>query len=243
LGTPLADALVATALSAPDGVLAVTTLLQNHNAEIGADTMERILDVAPRFAAWHGPLVERPSLSGGIIRRLAKFVSRALLGVLNTRKDADPETVAAVTVTAERRLAEEAPEPEVETLVPVEDADDDDADIDAPVGEPAITAAIEADNRAAVVAALARDADLPRAVVRKILASASAKAITALAWKAKYSMPLATRLQSGPGGIAEGDLLRARDDDAFPLSEAELEWQLELFPVQNEPVRNRRAAG
>ena len=242
LGTPLADALVATALSAPDGVLAVTALLQNHNAELGPDTMERILDVAPKFGTWHEPLVERPSLSGGVIRRLAKFVSKALLGALKKRKDADPETVAAVTATEERRMTEEAPESEAQTPAPAESAEDDDADIDAPVGEPAIIAAIDANKRAEVAAAVARDSDLPRGVVRKILASASAKAITALAWKAKYSMALAVRLQSGPGGIAAGDVLRARDGEAYPLSEAELEWQLELFPVSSAPVRNPRRA-
>jgi uncharacterized protein (DUF2336 family) len=90
LGTPLADALVATALSAPDGVLAVTALLKNHNAEIDPATMDRILDVAPRHGDWHEPLVERPSLPGGAMRRLAGFVSQALLGMLKQRKDADP---------------------------------------------------------------------------------------------------------------------------------------------------------
>src|SRR5215510_14904031 len=75
LGTPLADALVSTALSAPDGVLAVTALLKNHDAEIDPATMDRILDVAPGYGAWHGPLVRRPVLSGSVMRRLAKFVS------------------------------------------------------------------------------------------------------------------------------------------------------------------------
>src|SRR3954471_18932390 len=75
LGTPLADALVSTAMSAPDRVLAVTELLKNHNPGLDPETMERILDVAPRFGAWHGPLTERPKLSGGMMRRLAKFVS------------------------------------------------------------------------------------------------------------------------------------------------------------------------
>ena len=110
LGTPLADALVSTALSAPDGVLAVTELLKNHNAELDPATMERILDVAPGFGAWHGPLVGRPKLSGGVMQRLAKFVSHALLSVLKKRKDADPETVAAITATEQKRLADEPAE-------------------------------------------------------------------------------------------------------------------------------------
>jgi uncharacterized protein (DUF2336 family) len=240
LGTPLADALVATALSAPDGVLAVAALLQNHNAEISPDTMERILDVAPRFGAWHEALVIRPVLAGGTIRRLATFVSHALLGLLKKRKNVDPETAAAVAETAERRLAEEPPEA---ATPPEPDGDDEDAAVDAPVGEAAILAAIEANQTAAVAAALARDCDLQRPIVRKILGSASAKAITALAWKAKYPMALAVALQAGPGGVPADQVLRSRDgEDGYPLLDSEMEWQLELSLAPTEPVKKRRAS-
>jgi len=226
LGTPLADALVATALSAPDGVLAVTALLKNHNAEIGPDTMDRILDVAPRFGGWHEPLVDRPSLTGGAMRRLATFVSEALLGLLKKRKDADMETVAAITVAQEQRLAAQ---PEAEAAAPddAEDDADDDAPVDAPVGEAAIRDAIAAGKTVAVAAALARDAELPRPTVRKILSSGIAKAITALAWKAQYSAAVAAELQAGPGGIAAEQVLQPVDG-AYPLPESEMEWQLEL---------------
>jgi uncharacterized protein (DUF2336 family) len=226
LGTPLADALVTTAMSSPDGVLAVAALLKNHNAEIDPDTMGRILDVAPRYGKWHAPLVDRPKLPGTAMRRLAQFVSQALLRVLKRRRDADPETVAAITATERQRLAEEPPEME-EVAEPEGEADDDDAGADAPVGEAAIKAAIEADQRAAVRAAVARDSGLSATVVRRILSSASAKAITSLAWKAQYSMALAVALQTGPGGIAADQALQPRDDD-YPLPESEMEWQLEL---------------
>jgi uncharacterized protein (DUF2336 family) len=235
LGTPLADALVATALSAPDGVLAVTTLLKNHNAEIDPTTMDRILDVAPRHGAWHEPLVERPSLSTGVIRRLAAFVSRALLGVLKKRKDADPETIAAITATEAKRQDEAVPEPEV--LERTDDPEEDEAVVDPPVGEAAILAAIDADNFAAVRAAIVRDSGLQAPIVRKILGSASAKAITALAWKSNYPMALALALQTGPGGIAADQALRPRPgDDGYPLADSDMEWQLELSLAPAEGV-------
>jgi uncharacterized protein (DUF2336 family) len=226
LGTPLADALVATAFSAPDGVLAVTALLKNHDAEIDPATMDRILDVAPSFGAWHAPLVGRPALAGSAMRRLARFVSKALLGVLKKRKDADPVTVAAIAATEEERRAAEAPEPEIAEAAKKAPAEDDTV-TDAPLGEAAIKAAIEADKIGAVRAAIARDSGLPVAVVRKILGSGSAKAITALAWKAQYSMALAVDLQTGPGGIAAEHVLSSRSGD-YPLAQSEMEWQLEL---------------
>jgi uncharacterized protein (DUF2336 family) len=227
LGTPLAEALVSTALSVPDGVLAVTELLKNHNAELDPATMDRILDVAPGFGAWHGPLVGRPKLSGGVMQRLAKFVSHALLGVLKKRKDADPETVAAITATEEKRLAEEPAEVAPAAAAKPAAADDDDAVTDVPVGEAAIKAAIADEQFAAVRAAVARDSELTVPVVRRIFASANAKAITALAWKANYSMVLAVALQSALGGIAADQVLQPKNG-GYPLSESDMEWQLEL---------------
>jgi uncharacterized protein (DUF2336 family) len=238
MGTSLADALVSTALSAPDGVLAVTELLKNHNAEIDAATMERILDVAPSFGAWHGPLVERPKLAGGAMRRLASFVSKALLGLLKKRKDADPETIAAIVAAQEQRLAEEKPVPQ--SIAAAEEADDADVDVDAPVGEAAILSAITEGKLGAVRAAIARDSGLPIAVVRKMLSSASAKAITALAWKAKYSMTVAVALQTGAGRIAADQVLQPRNGD-YPLPESEMEWQLELSLTPADAVKRPAA--
>jgi uncharacterized protein (DUF2336 family) len=254
LGTPLADALVSAALSAPDGVLAVTALLKNHNAEIDSATMDRIFDVAPSYGSWHAPLIGRPKLAGAAMRRLAGFVSQALLSVLKKRKDADPETVAAIAAAEEQRRAEASPGPEaadaaepvaatepVETAAPAGgDADEDEAVTDVPVGEDAIMAAIQADQIGAVRAALARDSGLPALTVRKMLASASAKAITALAWKAQYSTTLAAALQTGPGGISADHVLLSRDGE-YPLSEADMEWQIELSQAPSDAVKRPAA--
>jgi hypothetical protein len=236
-------------MSAPDGVLAVTELLKNHNAELDPATMERILDVAPGFGAWHGPLVERPKLSGGMMRRLAKFVSHALLGVLKKRKDADPETAAAIAATEVQRLAEEPAEPAPEVKSAVKSAvkskaaaaDDDDAVTDVPVGEAAIRAALADELFAAVRAAVARDSELTVPVVRRIFASANAKAITALAWKANYSMALAVVLQSGLGGIAADQVLQEKDG-GYPLSDSDMEWQLELSLAPADAAKGARRA-
>ncbi|HVO03734.1 MAG TPA: DUF2336 domain-containing protein [Candidatus Cybelea sp.] len=226
VGAPLSEALVAAALTVPDGAVAVATLLQNHKAEIGPHTMERILDVAPREAAWHEPLVRRPSLLPGAMRRLAAFVSDTLLDLLRRRPDADPATAAAIEETARHRESA------------ADSADDDEDGGPAPVGERAILAAIDAGDARPVVAAIARDSGIARPIVRKILASASAKAILSLAWKAGYALPLAVALQEGPGRIADADVLAGDDGDAYPMADADMEWQLELF-VPPEPITRR----
>jgi hypothetical protein len=80
-------------------------------------------------------------------------------------------------------------------------------------------------------------------VVRRIFGSSNAKAITALAWKANYSMALAVALQAGPGGIAADHVLPPRNG-GYPLSDSDMEWQLELSLAPADAMRpgGRRAS-
>ena len=234
LGMRLSEALVTSAVSAPDGVLAVALLLKNHNAEIDAATMEQILDLAPQYGSWHEPLVDRPALPGMVLRRLVSFVSEHLLGVLKKKSEADPEMAAVVAEAVQRRLAEEA-------------AAADDVEVEnPPIGTKAILAAIEVGDINAVATAVARDSGLQRAIVRRIFASASPKAISSLAWKANYPMALAVALQTGPGHIPPQQVLQAAEGvESYPLSHDDMEWQLELFGEPTGPVSRsgaRRAA-
>jgi hypothetical protein len=68
--------------------------------------------------------------------------------------------------------------------------------------------------------------------VRKLLAGTDAKAILALAWKAGYSVALAVSLQTDAAKIPLADALKpAEGTQAYPLSESDLEWQVELIQV------------
>jgi hypothetical protein len=69
-------------------------------------------------------------------------------------------------------------------------------------------------------------------VVRKLLAGTDAKAILALAWKAGYSVALAVSLQTDAAKIPLADALKpAEGTQDYPLSESDLEWQVELIQV------------
>jgi uncharacterized protein (DUF2336 family) len=236
LGMKLTDALVATAATAPDGVLAVATLLKNHDAEIDDRTMEKIVDLAPTHLEWHGPLVERPKLPALSFRRLAGFLSASLLNVLKAKVADDPERAGAL----DDALAQAA--------APAAAQDVEIAEADAPQGEAAIGAAAARGALPEVAAAMARDSGIPRATVRKMLASASAKAIVALAWKCGYPMSLALAIQTGIGGLAAADCLQANGKGDYPkgdypLSEDDMEWQLEIFQAPTGKKPTRRPSG
>ena len=82
--------------------------------------------------------------------------------------------------------------------------------------------------RGFVSTALAVKAGIVEAMVGKVLEARSAKGVVALAWKAGLSPDFAVQLQTRLGGIAPPDVLRPRGG-AFPLTEEEMTWQLELF--------------
>jgi uncharacterized protein (DUF2336 family) len=213
LSDKLSDGVAVAALAKP-GVESnsVRRLLQNQSAQIREDTLDRILDQASRVPTWHEPLVQRPTLPMKAIKRLAAFVGRNLLEALQQRPDLDAATAKDVAKAVQRRLEAEGAAAEAP-----------------PVGEQAIAAAIGAGKREAVAVALARDAKLPASIVSAILASKSAKAVTALAWRAKLPMRQALQLQLRVAHIPPTAALNPRGGTDYPLTPAEMEWQLGLF--------------
>ncbi len=213
LSDKLSDGVAVAALADPGTESnSVRKLLQNKSAQIREDTLDRILDQAGKMPAWHEPLVERPTLPMKAIKRLAAFVSNTLLEALQQRPDLDAATAKDVAKTVQRRLEAEGA-----------------ASAAPPVGEDAIAAAIGAGKRDAVAAALARDAKLPASIVSAILASKSSKAVTALAWRANLSMRQALQLQLRIAHIPPTAALNPRGGTDYPLTPAEMEWQLGLF--------------
>ena len=63
----------------------ISALLANSSATIRQQTLEKIVDHASRIKDWHLPLVLRNDLSQRAVRRLAGFVSAALVEKLAAR--------------------------------------------------------------------------------------------------------------------------------------------------------------
>ena len=71
----------------------------------------------------------------------------------------------------------------------------------------------------------------PRATIDKIMSTRSAKAITALTWKAGLAMRIAFKIQTMLLKLHADELLVARAGVAFPLSEEEMRWHLSYFEI------------
>lgn len=225
LAAPVADA-----IAKLDDEPAVTALLANDSALIREETLDLLVSRARKVAAWHEPLVARPQLSMAAIRKLAAFVADRLVEQLEARENLDSRTAKSLAKEVKKRLkvrekeakkrAKDGDKPLVEVLQEMEAG-----------GK--LTEAVLAENlgsgeRGFVSTALAVKAGIVEAMVGKVLEARSAKGVVALAWKAGLSPDFAVQLQTRLGGIAPPDVLRPRGG-AFPLTEEEMTWQLELF--------------
>ena len=226
---------VADLVARGDDVDAVTTLLSNPSAQIREDTLDHLLDHAPKHEAWHQPMVKRPSLPVSVVRRLSGFIAETLLEVLRTRDDLQPEALEAVQQAAlersGRHLAQAAandvpaskPDPieRAQTLAG-----------EGRLTESAIEDAIFTGDRPFVEAALSVLSGITLTGVRHMLQSHSARGVVALIWKAGLPMRFAVRVQIAVANLAPQSVIYARDGEHYPMTEEELTWQLDFFGVK-----------
>lgn len=210
---------------------AVTELLANGSAQIREETLDSLIDASVQETVWQPPLVDRPALSSGAIKKLAGFVAESLLKKLQSRSGLDKQTTEAVAEEVRRRIDEGAAEVEA-AVTPAEEA----AKMmkAGKLNSETVGDAVLAGQRDFVRHALALMAKVDVDFVDRVLQGHSAKGVTALVWKAGCSMRVALQVQTNMGGIPPNKALNARDGSDFPLSPEEMEWQLDFFASLSE---------
>jgi len=219
---------VADAIVAVQDIPSVAALLENATADIRQRTLEKVVDHAERIREWHQPLVQRPDLSQRAIRRIAEFVSAALLERLALRNGLDEKTRQHLKARMRSRLEENPALMGGERGIAEEVAG---LERDGKLDDAFIARAAEAGRRELVVAALAHLAHVSQDVVTRIFQSGSAKPVVALVWRAGLGMRAAFRIQSAILKLPARELLPARDGVRFPMSEEEMRWHLDYFEV------------
>ena len=247
---------VADAIADTQDVEAVAALLANPSAQIREETLDRLVDSAPRVEAWHRPLAERPSLPPSAISRMAAFVADSVLEALRRRSDLDQATLDQVASEVRRRLDKPADTERVECE---EERVDSARPRIAAAKEMAKSAAVEKEEernqadearalhksgkldedsisdgvlegrRRFVITGLSLLTGLPEVVVEKIVTSRSGPGLTALAWKANLSPECAVQLQVHMGKLSPSTVLAPKRHSEFPLKTEDMVWQIEFF--------------
>jgi uncharacterized protein (DUF2336 family) len=232
------SAQVSDAIGSGADIDAVTALLGNPTAQIREATLDRLIERAREVKPWHKPLVERPTLSAGAIKKLAVFVARDLIDRLKRRHDIDPATANELTQIVGRRLdldvenrASGKPKDERAALYELHAAGKLDDDV--------VLKACAGDRDLACVTLALRAGTEPQ-VVQRVFEAHSAKAIVALCWRAKLAMSTAVVVQTTLGRIPRAAALMPREDGRYPISVEAMRWQLEFFgiaPPEGAPAR------
>jgi uncharacterized protein (DUF2336 family) len=223
VGTALADA-----IAASDDAQAVAALLANPSAQIREQTLDAIVEKAPKHEPWHEPLVRRPALPLRAMKRLAEFVSTSLVKALQERPDVDGETARAMGETVKRRL-----DPAKAAAEPAEGGAEKARRLakEGKLTESEMTAAVDRQDRAFVVAGLATMANVPDKVIEQMLASGNGKVLFSLGWKVGLTARLSHALQIKIARIPRKDVLNLRDGTGFPISKAQMMWELEGYGI------------
>lgn len=179
---------------------AIVALLRNESAQIREETLDRLIETAASRPGLHEPLVRRPRLSSANAVKLAKFVAVALVAELKRREELDDHTSGLLSEELARRIEE----------------------------DPQAAVALASGRRAFLMAALSLRSGLEEPVVHSLISSRNAKAMTALAWKAELNMGFALQLQLRLGNIEPRSAIRPDQDGRFPLSEEDMNWQIDL---------------
>jgi uncharacterized protein (DUF2336 family) len=215
---------------------AITALLSNDSAQIREETLDRLVERAPQYPAWHRPLVDRPKLSGDAVKKLAQFVAKDLIQRLQARSDLMPATVAELQQIVLQRLegdeaqanAPPAPPPAPEAPSKLL-AEAKQLKAEGKLTEETLVDALVGGRPALVLAGLSVLSGLSLPVIEKIMSAHSAKGVVALIWKAKLPMRFAVRVQTVLARLPAMQTLKPRADGGFPLSEEALEWQIGFF--------------
>ncbi|MBM3569851.1 MAG: DUF2336 domain-containing protein [Alphaproteobacteria bacterium] len=215
LGSGVADAVVAA-----DDAIAIAALLANDSAQIREETLDRIVNRAPDNEGWHEPLVLRRMLPPRLIRRLASFVTSSLLNILAKRDDLDADMAVELAFLVKSKLGETTaatPDSSVASQVARLHAE-------GKLTEDEVKGAIDRQELAFVIHALAVRGGLQPPAVHKMLDSKSGKAVTALAWKAGFTMDVARLLQHRVAKVPPSSLVHPKNGDQYPLTERDMDW-------------------
>lgn len=226
-GRPQVSAPVSAAIVDAGDAQATGVLLDNSGAVIPEPSLERLVEEAAGRPAWQPRLARRPALPPRLAVRLAAFVDQSVLEILRGRSDFDAATAAEIATAVRRRVdwieerdPAEPPERRAVRLHRLGRLD-----------ETAIGDALSWNEAGFVRAALALCAVVPPAAVDAILAARDARAVTALVWRAGFSMRCAMQVQAVAAGIPPRAMLNARQGTAFPLTPGDMTRALKTYGI------------
>lgn len=217
---------VSTAVINTQNTKAGRILIENEMAQISDEAVDEIIRIAPEKPEWHKPLALQSHLPGRVIKEILMFVDSSIQKLIFERTDMDDETRNDLLDTVSRRmnfLVDEkgervTPQEKVQLLIDKAMLNDD-----------AVKDALALREYDFVYAAISQKSAVSEDIVKKMIQTGSAKAATAIVWKANLSMRTALEIQKTLAKIQPKELIYPKGGDQYPLTEEDLKWQIDFF--------------
>lgn len=219
IAAPVSQAVIDT-----NDVAAGRILMENKGADISLETLKDIVEKSKQYPEWQKPVAMKKSLPPELVRELAGFVDLSVRNILMERTDFDAELMEDVSSTVQRRMdyMEQADNETLEQrVIRLYKA--------GKLNDEVFGDALSMRDKNFVSAGLAVLLKTNQANIDKIFAMGAAKPIVAICWKAGLSMRFALRLQQDMAKVPHTELIYPRGGIDYPLSEADLKWQLEFL--------------
>jgi uncharacterized protein (DUF2336 family) len=202
------------------------TLISNDGAEISDDTLSKIVERAREAPEWHKPLCLRKHLPGWLMTEIVRFIDTSLHKFILERTDFDDTTRGQIEDTVKRRMRflvddkGRRIEPR-DKLLALHKANK--------LDEAIMADALALREYDFIQMGLALRSKLPLSTVKRMIETRSAKAVTALVWRAGLPMRYALDLQRELAKVPHSELLYPRNGEDFPLTPDEMDWQIGFF--------------
>ena len=229
---------------------ALAAFAGNRQATIDAASLDRLAEKSETAPEIQEPLVNRPSLGGSLLVRLAHTVAAPLLNILCKRPDIDADTAKRMNRAIETRKDDPkiravpatggnaaAPGKGSDRAVAVKPLRHGEGPRDraarlfkaGALTDDAIALALDAGEHEFVVAALGLRAGIPESRVQRMVDVESPRTMVSLAWKAGLTARFSMDLQRQLARIPYRRVINARDGIDYALSRNEMTEQLALF--------------
>lgn len=223
---PHVDEELSDAITSSLDIPAVATLLANKNAQIREDTLDAIIDQATKVEELHRPLVNSASLSIRAIKRIATFVASSLVKQMISSYDLDKELASDLLKQVRKRIKESGVDEEKKEKLEDQARRFYDQGL---LDDAFIENTIKNRQKELLYLCLAEMSKMPVDSIKKIITSKKARRVVALSWRSELNMRTAIKLQLEIACIPSNLILNAKDGFDFPISEAEMEYDLALY--------------
>lgn len=215
---------------------AITHLLSNKTARMSEHTLNLIAEQSSEHEEWQEAFVTREGLSLDVIKKLSFFISNTLIKTLLEHNYLDDSQVQDVLDIVQKRINSGELDAEVlgilaEPPEPFSSAYDRAKDdfLKGKLTEDHLLGKMkDTGERAYVIGSISVLSCIPYDLVIREINAQNVRGLVAIIWKAGLSAQFSLEFQEKIGNAETDKILYPKGHD-FPMTESELDWQLELI--------------